>query len=124
MAKAVVAQHNKVFGGPPPLDFGTYTFIADYMPQISGDGMEHRNSTMISQPRSLKAADFSQLDTLSHEFIHAWNVERLRPAGLEPFDYNQADSTRSLWFAERSEEHTYELKSLMRNSYADFCLKK
>src|SRR3546814_14680752 len=76
MAKAVVAQHNKVFGGPPPLDFGTYTFIADYMPQISGDGMEHRNSTMISQPRSLKAADFSQLDTLSHDFIHAWNVER------------------------------------------------
>src|SRR3546814_8097436 len=70
------------------------------MPQISGDGMEHRNSTMISQPRSLKAADFSQLDTLSHEFIHAWNVERLRPAGLEPFDYTQADSTRPLWFAE------------------------
>ncbi|RIA37708.1 putative metalloprotease with PDZ domain [Hephaestia caeni] len=100
MAKAVVAEHNKVFGGPPPLDFGTYTFIADYMPQISGDGMEHRNSTMISQPRSLKAADFGQIDTLSHEYIHAWNVERLRPAGLEPFDYTQADSTRSLWFAE------------------------
>src|SRR3546814_2871953 len=89
MAKAVVAQHNKVFGGPPPLDFGTYTFIADYMPQISGDGMEHRNSTKISQPRSLKAADFSQLDTLRHEFIHAWNVERLRTAGLERFDYTQ-----------------------------------
>src|SRR3546814_7226097 len=105
------------------------------MPQISGDGMEHRNSTMISQPRSLKAADFSQLDTLSHEFIHAWNVERLRPAGLEPFDYTQADSTRSLWFAEgftqyygpllipragegRSEAHTSELQSLMRNSNA------
>src|SRR3546814_6113497 len=102
--------------------------------------MEHRNATMISQPRSLKAADFSQLDTLSHEFIHAWNVERLRPAGLEPFDYTQADSTRSLWFAEgftqyygpllihrageRSEEHTSELQSLMRTSYAVFCLKK
>ncbi|MCM8729549.1 M61 family metallopeptidase [Hephaestia sp. GCM10023244] len=100
MAKAVVAQHNKVFGAPPPLDFGTYTFIADYMPQISGDGMEHRNSTMISQPRSLKAANFAQIDTLSHEYIHAWNVERLRPRGLEPFDYTQADSTRSLWFAE------------------------
>src|SRR3546814_18693712 len=45
MAKAVVAQHNKVFGGQPPLDFGTYTFIADYMPPISGDGMENRHST-------------------------------------------------------------------------------
>ncbi|HVI99712.1 MAG TPA: PDZ domain-containing protein [Sphingomonas sp.] len=100
MAKAVTAQHMKVFGGPPPLDFGTYTFIADYMPQIHGDGMEHRNSTMISQPRSLKAANFGQIDTLSHEFVHAWNVERLRPDGLEPFDFTHANSTRSLWFAE------------------------
>jgi predicted metalloprotease with PDZ domain len=100
MTKKVIAQHFKLFGGPPPFDFGTYTFIADYMPQIDGDGMEHRNSTMISQPRSLKAADFAQIDTLSHEFTHAWNVERLRPDGLEPFDFTRANPTPSLWFAE------------------------
>ncbi|WNO52648.1 M61 family metallopeptidase [Stakelama saccharophila] len=98
--RKVIAQHFKLFGGPPDYDFGTYTFIADYMPQISGDGMEHRNSTMISQPRSLRAADFAQIDTLSHEFTHAWNVERLRPAGLEPFDFTRANPTPSLWFAE------------------------
>ncbi|TPG10854.1 M61 family peptidase [Sphingomonas oligophenolica] len=99
-AKRVIAQHFALFGGPPVYDFGTYTFIADYMPQISGDGMEHRNSTMISQPRSLKDADFAQIDTLSHEFVHGWNVERLRPRGLEPFDFTRANPTPSLWFAE------------------------
>ncbi|MBR0551100.1 M61 family metallopeptidase [Stakelama marina] len=100
MLKTLIQQHFKVFGGPPPLDFGTYTFIADYMPQISGDGMEHRDSTFISQPRSLADGDYSQINTASHEFTHAWNVERLRPQGLEPFDFTRADPTPSLWFAE------------------------
>ena len=100
MAQKVVAQQIAVFGAPPPFDHGTYTFLADYMPQVSGDGMEHRNSTMISIPRSLAAADFSQIQTLSHEFFHAWNVERIRPAELEPFDFNRANPTPSLWLAE------------------------
>lgn len=99
-AKKVVAEQIRIFGTAPEFDFGTYTFIADYVPQISGDGMEHRNSTIISQPRTLAAGKFAQLGTLSHEFIHAWNVERLRPAELEPFDFTQADPTPSLWFAE------------------------
>lgn len=100
MAEKLIQQHIKFFGGPPQFDFGTYTFIADYMPQIDGDGMEHRNSTMISEPTSLHDGKFSQIDTLAHEFTHAWNVERLRPDGIEPFDFTRANSTRSLWFAE------------------------
>jgi len=100
MAKKVVAQQIAIFGAPPPFDYGTYTFLADYMPQISGDGMEHRNSTVISMPRSLAAANFQQIQTLSHEFFHAWNVERIRPAELEPFDFTRANATPSLWLAE------------------------
>jgi predicted metalloprotease with PDZ domain len=99
-AKKVVAQHIAMWGEHPAYDFGTYTFIADYMPQISGDGMEHRNSTIISQPRSFTAANFAQIDTLSHEFFHSWNVERIRPAELEPFDFTRANPTPSLWLAE------------------------
>jgi predicted metalloprotease with PDZ domain len=99
-AKKVVAQHIAMWGEHPAYDFGTYTFIADYMPQISGDGMEHRNSTIISQPRSFAAAKFAQIDTLSHEFFHSWNVERIRPAELEPFDFTRANPTPSLWLAE------------------------
>ena len=98
--KAIVPQHIKVFGELPKFDHGQYTFIADYMPQITGDGMEHRNSTFISQPRSLFRGNFSQLGTASHEFFHAWNVERIRPAELEPFDFTKANPTPSLWLAE------------------------
>ena len=96
----MIAQHYALFGRAPRYDYGTYTFIADYMPQIAGDGMEHRNSTIITQARGLAEANYAQLNTLSHEFVHSWNVERLRPAELEPFDFTRANPTPSLWFAE------------------------
>ena len=98
--KRVIAQHYALFGQAPRYDYGTYTFIADYLPQITGDGMEHRNSTIITDRRGLAEAKFAQLNTLSHEFVHSWNVERLRPAELEPFDFTRANPTPSLWFAE------------------------
>ncbi|MFC5342654.1 M61 family metallopeptidase [Brevundimonas staleyi] len=99
-AKKVVDAQIAVFGDAPDFDFGTYTFIADYLPYVNGDGMEHRNSTVINNTRSFKEADFAQIGTLSHEFFHAWNVERIRPAELEPFDFTRANATPSLWFAE------------------------
>ncbi|MCP3736461.1 PDZ domain-containing protein [Sphingomonas sp. RP10(2022)] len=98
--RRVIAQHYALFGRAPRYDYGTYTFIADYLPQITGDGMEHRNSTIITDKRGLAAAKFAQINTLSHEFVHSWNVERLRPAELEPFDFTRANPTPSLWFAE------------------------
>ncbi|MDO6445223.1 hypothetical protein Q4493_05480 [Colwellia sp. 1_MG-2023] len=99
-AKAVVAEQIKVFGELPIFDYGEYTFIACYLPHVSGDGMEHRNSTIITNTASLDEAEFSQLGTLSHEFFHAWNVERIRPQELEPFNYSGANMTPSLWLAE------------------------
>jgi predicted metalloprotease with PDZ domain len=101
MAQRVVQAQIALFGGDvPDFDFGTYTFLADYLPHVSGDGMEHRNSTYLTNSSSLTEADFAQIGTLSHEFLHAWNVERLRPAELEPFDFTRANPTPSLWFAE------------------------
>lgn len=99
-AEKVVAEHVKVFGEAPRFDFGVYTFIADYLPHVNGDGMEHRNSTIISGRRGLYEDDFEQLGTLSHEFFHAWNVERIRPKELEPFDFTRANPTPNLWLAE------------------------
>ena len=40
------------------------------------------------------------LSLASHEYFHAWNVKRLRPAELGPFDYENEVYTRSLWFVE------------------------
>ncbi|TGY90101.1 M61 family peptidase [Marinicauda algicola] len=99
-AEQVVAEQVALFGEAPEFDFGTYTFIADYLAHVDGDGMEHRNSTILSSSQGLYEAAFAQLGTLSHEFLHAWNVERLRPAELEPFDFTQANPSPALWFAE------------------------
>jgi predicted metalloprotease with PDZ domain len=99
-AKKIVDAQIDVFGELPEFDFGTYTFIADYLPYVSGDGMEHRNSTILASTQSFIDSDFSQIGTLSHEFIHTWNVERIRPADLEPFDFTRANMSESLWFAE------------------------
>jgi predicted metalloprotease with PDZ domain len=100
MAKKVVKEQEAVFGELPDFDYGTYTFIADYLPWVAGDGMEHRNSTILSSTTTLAANALGVLGTLSHEFFHAWNVERIRPDDLEPFAFDRANMTGTLWFAE------------------------
>jgi predicted metalloprotease with PDZ domain len=99
-ARRVVAEQIAMFGEPAGYDFGTYTFLADYLPWASGDGMEHRNSTVLSSSSSLAQAEMGLLGTVSHEFFHSWNVERIRPASLEPFDLEEANMSGELWFAE------------------------
>jgi predicted metalloprotease with PDZ domain len=94
--KRIVHEMAGVFGEFPAFDFGTYTFLADYLPWVNGDGMEHRNSTVVSG----SGAAMNSLSTASHEFVHAWNVERLRPRDLEPFEFEDADMSRLLWLAE------------------------
>jgi len=91
----IVNEAVTVYGEFPKYEPGTYTFLADYLPSNSGDGMEHRNSTVVTG-RALGNA----LSTASHEFFHCWNVERIRPQGLEPFNFEEANMTDSLWLAE------------------------
>ena len=96
----VVAEQAKIYGSLPAFDFGRYTFLCAYNPYVSGDGMEHRNSTVCSSTRTLEQARERLIGTISHEFFHCWNVERLRPASLEPFDFDRANVSGELWFAE------------------------
>ena len=98
--QAIVREQAAVFGEMPSFDFGTYTFIAAYVPWASGDGMEHRNSTILTSSSALATNMIGLLGTVSHEFFHAWNVERLRPQDLEPFDFERENMTGELWFAE------------------------
>jgi predicted metalloprotease with PDZ domain len=98
--KRVVAEQAAMWGELPRFDNGAYTFIADYLGHVNGDGMEHRNSTILTNSQSLAAARMSQLGTVSHEFFHAWNVERIRPRALEPFDFEDANMSGELWLAE------------------------
>ena len=99
--KAIVLAQKEVFGTLPTYDFGEYTFLACYAPHVAGDGMEHRNSTILTDRESLAAGGMDgNISTVSHEFFHSWNVERIRPADLEPFDFTAANMSGSLWFAE------------------------
>ncbi len=96
----VVRQERAVFGEFPQYEPGYYTFLADYLPWAHGDGMEHRNSTVMTASRSIATSRGPLLDTVAHEFFHCWNVERIRPQGLEPFDFDRANMSDSLWLAE------------------------
>jgi predicted metalloprotease with PDZ domain len=96
----IVAEQRAVFGELPDFDFGRYTFIGCYMSQTNGDGMEHRNSTIVTSSQPLAKAMTGQLKTVSHEFFHAWNVERIRPKSLEPFNFQEANMSEALWLAE------------------------
>jgi predicted metalloprotease with PDZ domain len=99
--KQVVEQEKMVFGELPNYDYSKYTFLACYMPNVSGDGMEHRNSTVLTDVTSLANGGMKEnIGTVSHEFLHSWNVERIRPSSLEPFDFSKANMSGSLWFAE------------------------
>ena len=87
--------------GPP--EFEEYTFLIHFAADDrSGDGMEHLTSTQIIQPGALgdPGTYDSTLGTVAHEFFHVWNVKRLRPEELGPWDFTRPLATRGLWVAE------------------------
>ena len=96
----IVREARNVYGEFAPFDAGTYTFLADYLPHGSFDGMEHRNSTVITADRSIRGSRVELLNTVAHEFFHSWNVERIRPKSLEPFNFDDANMSGELWLAE------------------------
>ncbi len=96
----VVEEQKAVYGSLPDYDYGKYTFLCMYNPWVSGDGMEHRNSTVCTSKGSLAQNAKGVIGTVSHEFFHCWNVERIRPQSLEPFDFDKANMSGELWFAE------------------------
>ena len=97
----IVREERAVFGELPAFE-APYTFIADFLPYASADGMEHRNSTILTGSASLGAPDqmLDMLSTAAHEFFHSWNVERIRPRSLEPFRLDAPNPSGELWFAE------------------------
>ncbi|HEX5836106.1 MAG TPA: PDZ domain-containing protein [Pyrinomonadaceae bacterium] len=87
--------------GPP--EFSEYTFLIHFAADDhSGDGMEHLTSTQIIEPSALGEPGVYEdtLGTVSHEFFHVWNVKRLRPLELGPWDFTRPLNTRGLWVAE------------------------
>jgi predicted metalloprotease with PDZ domain len=77
------------------------------------NGLEHRNSVTLNTEREstqTRAAYLDWLHLASHEYFHAWNVKRLRPVELGPFDYENEVYTRSLWFVEGVSDYYADLQ--------------
>ena len=98
----IVREAIPIFGELPNFETNTYTFLSVYLPWANGDGMEHRNSTSLTNPGALRNPQQRSgiLGTVAHEFFHAWNMERLRSAGIESFDFEEADMSDDLWLGE------------------------
>ena len=94
----IVRYENSVFS-PPPLRQYTFLFNIGY---DGSDGMEHLYSTEIMSRR--RWADtmlvLPGIGTAAHEYFHVWNVKRVRPLALGPFDYTREVYQPSLWVAE------------------------
>src|SRR5690606_19577211 len=73
---------------------------------------------ILSSSASLERAP-ALLGTLSHEFAHAWNIERIRPADLEPFDFTGANSTDALWYGEGFTSYYDDLTIRRAGLYSD-----
>ncbi len=115
--EAITREQQAIFGELPAFEGGRYTFLATYRPGATGDGMEHRNSTILTSSGSIRASREGLLGTAAHELFHAWNVERIRPRSLEPFDFEDATVSGELWFAEGFTSY-YGPLTLMRSGLA------
>jgi predicted metalloprotease with PDZ domain len=96
----IVRAETKMWGTP---EFDNYTFMIHFAADDrSGDGMEHLNSTQIIESGVLadSGSYYGALRTVAHEFFHAWNVKRLRPVELGPWDWTKPAATRGLWVGE------------------------
>jgi predicted metalloprotease with PDZ domain len=95
----IVETQIEMMGGEIP--YRDYTFILHLHP-AGGGGLEHLNSTALIVTRfSFNPAGYLDFLTLvSHEFFHLWNVKRIRPDVLGPFDYTKENYTKLLWVAE------------------------
>jgi predicted metalloprotease with PDZ domain len=110
--KKIVEAEVAIMGEIPYPD---YTFFLHLTPD-DGDGIEHLNSTSLLYPRfSFKPEQRYQgfWTLVSHEFFHLWNVKRIRPDALGPFDYSAENYTKLLWVAEGITSY-YENVALVR----------
>ncbi|OWY19843.1 PDZ domain-containing protein [Sphingobacteriales bacterium UPWRP_1] len=95
----IVTAETKIFGEHPCTE---YTFI-QINTQNMGGGLEHLHSTALMNPRwdFMPQSNYvNWLGLVAHEYFHLWNVKRVRPVELGPFNYENENYTRMLWVAE------------------------
>jgi predicted metalloprotease with PDZ domain len=97
--KKIVDHIAKFMGGFP---YEKYAFITHFVPGLYG-GLEHHNSTALQFcPTQItnRKGYINYLALVSHEYFHTWNVKRIRPVELGPFNYLREATSKLLWLAE------------------------
>ncbi len=98
--QTIVETVAATMGGTYPFDH--YQFITHFAPKLYG-GLEHLNSTALhfdGRRLGVRKDYLTFLSLTAHEYFHAWNVKRIRPKELGPFDYRNEAYTTLLWLAE------------------------
>lgn len=96
----IIEQEILLFGKKHPCE--RYVFINHHTENVYG-GLEHLHSSLNMIPRwnyTERANYLQSISLLAHEYFHLWNVKRIRPEELGPFDYEQENYTRQLWAIE------------------------
>ncbi|MGA7617313.1 MAG: PDZ domain-containing protein [Thermoanaerobaculia bacterium] len=96
--EAIVRENRRMWGFLPYDHYVFFNMIVD-----AGGGLEHKSSTLLmTHPFQMRTREgyIRWLGLVSHEYFHAWNVKRLRPVALGPFDYEHEVYTPDLWVAE------------------------
>lgn len=97
-AQTIVEAFYTMWGALPYEQYSFFNMVVE-----ARGGLEHKNSTVLMTSRwatSTREAYLKWLSLVSHEYFHVWNVKRLRPRALGPFDYEREVHTRDLWVAE------------------------
>ena len=119
----MAAVQNRLMGGPPYDSYTVFFMIVDPGIQFGG-GLEHSNShfNILPQPAFADASgnlgDFV-VPLLSHEFFHLWNVKRIRPAEMWPYDYREEQYTPLLWWSEGVTDYYAALTNLRAGLWTD-----
>lgn len=99
MLAKIVAAERAVFDELPYEKYIYFYFLAPAESNASG-GLEHNNSHVVVGGRSRNPEPEALTGIAAHEFFHLWNVKRLRPAEMFPYDYSRDQETPSLWVSE------------------------
>ncbi|WP_367210129.1 M61 family metallopeptidase [Sphingobacterium sp. R2] len=95
----IVEEETRIWGSNPNKRY----VIITHNYQSGGGGLEHLNSTVLGASRNAYLNETSYKNYLSlvaHEYFHLWNVKRLRPKALGPFNYDAENYTTGLWIME------------------------
>jgi predicted metalloprotease with PDZ domain len=95
----IARTQSAIFGGLPYEKFVYYYFFTR-AESNAGGALEHNNSFVAFSGAGPSAQPESLSGTAAHEFFHVWNVKRIRPAEMWPYDYSRENESPLLWVSE------------------------